>query len=282
MRRTCDLMTSMKMQAATIGSTSWYATKSNCAKLASDLEELLNGLESEEGVSTVVIFNILDKAYFQARGEDGSYIPHRQLEGKYHVYGDLVTIPNEQVKYLFKMMVPIFKAADGVHQLLVTPIPRYLYLGCCDEADHAPNRADEGFVDSILEALDKTKRTLQSLAFKHKLKVMKILNPAKFLAVEHLWESDPVHPTAKGYRLLVDYLVKFANDSCTNNSHTEANTTMQPAEKKRRPDEQLAGPSRRQFWITGPGANSQDWTSCRGLSGPRGRGRGWRGKRRNF
>jgi hypothetical protein len=77
-RRTCDLMTSMKMQAATIGSTSWYATKSNCAKLASDLEELLNGLEPEDGISTVVVFNILDKAYFQAKGEDGSYIPHRQ------------------------------------------------------------------------------------------------------------------------------------------------------------------------------------------------------------
>jgi hypothetical protein len=273
-------MTSMKMQATTIGSASWYATKSNCAKLSSNLEELLNGLALEEGVSTVVVFNILDKVYFQARGEDGSYIPHRQLEGKYHVDGDLVTIPNEQVKYLFEMMTPIFKAADGVHRLLVTPIPRYLYQGCCEEADHAPNRAEEGFVDSILEALDKTKRMLRSLAFKHKMKDMKILNPAKFLAEEHLWDNDLVHSTVEGYKLLIDYLVKVANDCCT--SPKEELSISQPAEKKRGPDEQLTGPSRRPFWITGPGSNSQDWTSCRGLSRPRGRGRGWRGRRRNF
>jgi hypothetical protein len=134
-------------------------------------------------------------------------------------------------------------------------------------------------VDSMLEALDKTKRTLRSLAFKHKMKEMKILNPAKFLAEEHLWGTDPVHPTTEGYKLLVDYLVKVANDCCT---PKKEHSTETPGEKKRGPDEQLAGPSRRPFWITGPGSNSQDWTSCRGLSGPRGRGRGWRGRRRNF
>jgi hypothetical protein len=270
------MMTGLKIQATVLGTTAWYATKKNCSKLASDLAELLEGLEPGDSKTTVVIFNLLDKSYFQARGEDGNYIPHRQLEGKYHVDGDLVTVPNEQVKFLFEMMVPIFASATNTTRLLVTPVPRYLNRGCCADPEHAPNRADEGFLDSFLDSLEKTKRALRSLAFKRSMKDMKVINPAKVLVEDSLWGSDPVHPTADGYKTLLDYIIKVLDD-------TSNVAGLSSSGKKRATDDQLVGPSRRPFWITGPGSSSQDWTTCRGPgTNIRGRGRGWRGRRRDY
>jgi hypothetical protein len=195
-QRLSDLMQKLNMQSTTLGTSSWFATKKNCAKLAGDLEELLESLDPDDEKTTVVIFNLLDKAYFQARGEDGNYIPHRQHDGKYHVDGDLVTIPGEQVKYLFELMLPIFKAASGLKRMLVTPIPRYLYLGCCSDPDQAPNRAEESFTF-----------TLRSLAFKHGMKDMRAINQGKVVA-DQLWDKVPVHPTPEGYRVLMDYIME--------------------------------------------------------------------------
>jgi hypothetical protein len=191
-----------------------------------------------------------------------------------------VACPMENLKYQFKMMLPIFQAASGVQKVFMTPIPRYLYAGCCEDADHAPNRADENFVDSQLDGLDKAKRMLRSVAFKHGLKEMKIVNPARELADPSLWNGDPVHPTAEAYRRVLDYLVKGLEAAAS----TAAIPVATPGQKKRPADEHLAGPSRRPFWISSA-SSSQDWVSCRGPGYPvqpgRGRGGGWRG-RRNF
>jgi hypothetical protein len=110
----CEVMTGLKIAATTLGTASLYPTKRNVEKLAADLSEFLEGLEPDPDKKTVVIFSHLDKSYFQARAEDGRYIPYRNLEGVYHVDGDLVACPMEHLKFLFEMMVPLFNASSAL------------------------------------------------------------------------------------------------------------------------------------------------------------------------
>jgi hypothetical protein len=240
-------------------------------KLASDLKELLDSLEPVPRKTTMVIFNMMDKSYFQARGEDGLFIPHRQHDGKYHVDGNLVDCPLETVKLHFEMMLPIFEAAAEATRLFMVPILRYLYSGCCSDVDHAPNRSKEKFIDNMLDGLKRTKKTLRSPAFRHGLKAMKIINPSRSLVEPSLWDSDPVHPSSGAYKILLDYIVKALEAANSTTSISEVTPAKRPAEA------QMTGPSRRPHWIsTVPGNSAAEWTSCRGtsLGGGQGRGRG--------
>jgi hypothetical protein len=162
--RMSEVMAGLNMVATTLGTYS------------ADLQEFLEGLEPDPERNTVVIFSHLDKSYFQARAEDGSLI-HRHHEKTFHIDGDLVSIPSEKLKYLFELLVPVFNVAASTTRLLLCPIPRYLWQGCCEDDKHAPNRADEGFQETMMERLEKAKRTMRSLAFKHSMKSMMVLNP---------------------------------------------------------------------------------------------------------
>jgi hypothetical protein len=48
---------------------------------------------------------------------------------------------------------------------------------------------------------------MRSLAFKHGLKSMRIVNPAKMLLDQELWCNDPVHPTIDGYKKIINSIV---------------------------------------------------------------------------
>jgi hypothetical protein len=135
-----DVMVGLNMQSATLGTTYWYPTKKNCAKMVEDLREVLDGLEDDPARKTAIIFNTLDKAYFQASGKDGNCILHRSLNGVNHIDGDLVACPNENIKFMFELMLPVFETAKDLTSIFLMPIPRYIWKGWCADIEHAPNR----------------------------------------------------------------------------------------------------------------------------------------------
>jgi hypothetical protein len=65
----------------------------------------------------------LDKTYFQARSDDGSYSPHKCLDGVYYVDRDLVACPMEHLKFQFELLVLVFQTAMATMRLLLGPIP---------------------------------------------------------------------------------------------------------------------------------------------------------------
>jgi hypothetical protein len=145
--------------------------------------------------------------------------------------------------------------------------------------DHAPNRADECFQYDMLGDLEKAKRVMRSLAFKHELKDMKVLNPGKLLVENVYWNDDPVHPTVEGYKVVLNTVVsgleaKLSSEASTTNSVDTSGT-------KRVASDFLVGPDRRKSWVSaGAGRGGQNWTSCSVSQWQRGRGGSWRRGRR--
>jgi hypothetical protein len=196
------------------------------------------------------------------------------------VDGDLVACLTEHLKFMFELMVPVFRAAAGVIRYLVCPLPCYLWRGCCGNVDHAPNRADECFQEDMLGDMEKAKRVMRSLAFKHELKDMKVLNPGKLLVKNVYWNIDPVHPTVESYKEVINTVVSGLEARA--NSDVSAANSVESSGSKRVAGDFLVGPDRRPSWVSacGSGCGGQNWTSCSVPQWQRGHGGGWRRGRR--
>jgi hypothetical protein len=74
---------------------------------------------------------------------DGSIIPNSQdISGTYHMDGDLICGPAETAKKLFSQIVPALKKFQ---EILLVPLPRYLWSACCGDEEHATNSRRDGY-----------------------------------------------------------------------------------------------------------------------------------------
>jgi hypothetical protein len=53
--------------------------------------------------------------------------------------------------------LPVLKLLENRKVIILSPLPRYLYVSCCGRADHAPNRLEDGFEDSIRKSLQEVR-----------------------------------------------------------------------------------------------------------------------------
>jgi len=49
-------------------------------------------------------------------------------------------------------------------------------MGCCDDVEHAPNRADSNFEEYLFSGLDGLRRHCKDFLFLHRTKKTKVLN----------------------------------------------------------------------------------------------------------
>jgi hypothetical protein len=174
--------------------------------LTAKIKEALGNKKEEEAV---ILLNNIDNCFYLARSEDGHHCPPRKdLEGKYHIDGDLVCAPTDTAKQLFLNMVPLLKEFNSYQKIILTPLPRYLYAPCCTDPDHIPNLENEDHVPKLLANLDSTHRLWRGIAFRDKISNFKICNVSKLLAEQAWWRSDPVHPTVEGYNRVSTFILK--------------------------------------------------------------------------
>ncbi len=89
-------------------------------------------------------------------------------------------------------------------------------MGCCEDDEHAPNRADPGFEANIRAGLADARGHFKDFLFSHNLK-FKILNPGLCVPLSNedgdpMWsEEDPVHPLYNGYEAIIDLIEQEAD-----------------------------------------------------------------------
>ena len=110
---------------------------------------------------------------------------------------------------LFNTIEPILLLLAIYKLLLVTPMPRFLYEGCCPLGDHAPNRLEDGYEERLRIGLRDYRVNIKNFAFMRNMRNIKVLDPSPVLTHEDedgedKWGMDPVHPLLHGYRLLCD------------------------------------------------------------------------------
>jgi hypothetical protein len=111
-------------------------------EMAARVEEALLELSPND----VIVLHLFDNVAYMARSEEGGDLPIRQfINGEYHVEGDLVLAGKDRLYMFFKNALPLLKLLEGRKVIFLIPLPRYIAVGCCEDDEHAPNRADPGF-----------------------------------------------------------------------------------------------------------------------------------------
>jgi hypothetical protein len=62
-----------------------------------------------------------------------------------------VLASKERQIMFFNNCIPVYKLLEKF-VVFLSPMPRYLYSGCCVREDHAPNRLQDGFEEEMRKA----------------------------------------------------------------------------------------------------------------------------------
>ena len=191
--------------------------------------------------------------------------PVRDNNGRYHVVGELVVAGKEAQYSIYKALKPVLLAVAGGPIILVTPLPRFITHGCCEDETHLTNRSSPDFATDQQRHLAETRTNLRSFLFSDNIRSVSVINPAPLfdgVPVTESWDgNDPIHPRASIYR----ELAKLVN---RNTAYLQGKKPEASAYEDRR-DRREDGP---------PAKRGRDWSS--GGAGGRGGWAAFRGRRR--
>jgi hypothetical protein len=260
----------------------WRANKHPVLEIIPKVKEALATLSEKD----VIIIECLDNTAYYARTEEGGDIPVRRwINKEFHVEGELTLATQERQAIMLENLEPLFALLRNRIVVFVTPMPRYLYVSCCDRTDHATNRTNEDFEEELRRSLGEFRLNTKKLLFlkNHRFK---ILDPSPALPLvdkdgENVWGQDPVHPLKHGYELMVD-LFEDEISALLSKGGKRAGGRLQPPAKKQRTE------APRQEWVESSNefAKRREYGSfyrgnggdSRGGHGGRGRGRGRGGR----
>jgi hypothetical protein len=155
----------------------------------------------------------MDNSCFMNMSSDGTISPIKKLDdGKYHVVGDLAITPGILLRPMYAALEEIVKLCGEREIYILTPLPRYILVPCCDSDTHCVNlivkdAATRQGVFDIMDELDLIGKAV-SIKFANCTVICTgDLLAGKKDATRHEvldamianWMNDPVHGTKAGY-----------------------------------------------------------------------------------
>jgi hypothetical protein len=173
--------------------------------------------------------------------ENGEMLPPcRGIDGTYHMHGDLVVGSKLAQHSLFKAIKPLLDCAKGKGAALLSPLPRYLVHGCCNDTDHMPNRAAADFSQQLKSELRGVSANLKDFLYTAGYRNIKVLDPGTIFRGredDQIWGDDPIHPVEAAYELLAaagkEICVAAGNHSCKKRPRAASDAGSRPAQLRR-------------------------------------------------
>jgi hypothetical protein len=190
----------------------WRATTTGVNMLLSQVKELLANYTCD-----TVVFQLTDNSIFFGKTEEGALMPAMKgPDGKFHLNGDLEVAGRTRQFEILNLLKPVLDLVKDVPAIFISPMPRYVACGCCDEHDHVANRFQRGFKDEIMAKLAEVKANTKNFMFMNHYHNITVMDPAvdmRGVPEDNIWGTDPIRPKESFYNTLaksVAVLVELA------------------------------------------------------------------------
>jgi hypothetical protein len=110
----------------------WIASPENISLLTEKLSKI------PCGASDRIVLDLFGNLSYRFEQFDGTLSLAYKSGGKYHLAGNIVVCPTTVFKKTLENTASLFLAKKESTLVIVLPLPRYLFAGCCKQADHCP------------------------------------------------------------------------------------------------------------------------------------------------
>ena len=151
--------------------------------------------------------------------------------GGWHMSGDVMPIGDGPLVTQVSQVCSALGLGGGGLKIVVPPIPRYMFGGCCNNPTHAPNTCDENRGQNTLTNHIKHRKTIIKTLTDSGCKHFKVLDfvgtyvqdhlppTQKIDALRHITDRDNVHLTQEGYSKLADKIIQEAQTLTSTHQH---------------------------------------------------------------
>jgi hypothetical protein len=122
----------------------WIASKTNVDALLCKLDKI------SCNERTTMVFDLYGNSTFRFEQFDGSLSMPFSSSGKYHLAGDIAVCPVPVFRKIFENTSALLVRHRTARIVIVPPLPRYIFTGCCTKSDHSTNINNSGYCTKLL------------------------------------------------------------------------------------------------------------------------------------
>ncbi len=117
-------------------------------------------------VQIVVILDLLRNSSLKYVQDDDSLATACRLGDGWHMLGSVVTMSENGTKNMMTHVSPVMDCSgDRNTTVIVPPVPRYVYGGCCRDKSHAQNTSTMGHAESMLASQAKVGNAIKKRGY---------------------------------------------------------------------------------------------------------------------
>jgi hypothetical protein len=232
MKRIIPLLQSSGYTVTDITSPGWLATAENIEHAIC----VINTLSLDPGYTLVM--ELFGNSTFRYQQFDGMMaLPYKSQKG-YHLPGKIGVSDNDSFLRTATTARDLLTLDGPDVRILIPPLPRYLFKGCCGQSDHSTNLGDEGYALQLLHDTLHFRPLLKTTLLELGLENFFVLDgvgallgippggnrgPATELLadLEKIMAADNVHYTELGYKNMCD-IILAAIEQVRNGSLTKS------------------------------------------------------------
>jgi hypothetical protein len=124
----------------------WMITEANVEALRNEISALSNMEDA------AIIFDLFGNSSYRFQHVDGTLVLPIRVGGGYHLLGEVHMVSDTGISELISMVLPLFIAACALLTVIMPPLPRYVFVGCCRENGHSTNVGMDGYSSKILDS----------------------------------------------------------------------------------------------------------------------------------
>ncbi len=252
----------------------WIASPDNISQLVTKVASL------ECSERDTVVADLYGNLAYRFEQFDGSLSLPFKSGGKYHMAGNIVICPSPIFKRMMENTAVIFGAVKNSQLVVIPPLPRYLFTGCCNQTGHSLNLNNEGHPKRLLSDTIGLRNSLKKFVNTLGLLNCRVIDTccvtdctatsdidSRTDALKYVMAKDGVHFLSTGYDNMVSSIVNTCADTLS----------VKPAAAKS---------SKSHFWrgfrsIVGSSASTPSSRPSYRGHGHYGRGRGYCGMNRH-